>query len=454
MVQQLIIGYLILMIFSLIISLVILKMNPTKLNEYLALYWTCAIFSFFVQGIMVSNTYLIAFSPFSVYPVAFVLNEIFKNLFGEGVGWATTLKLLIFALVCFLFGAVAGYDPRLLSAIPSYSVAAIFFMNVFLSFKIPGRFSISELLFVSGVVLSGLHLLDYPFLRFSEYLSFLGISIAYWNAFLMAVSAPLISVDYAASFTKKNLELQISKATEKLALANNAVHTLLKVVRHDINNCLFVIQGRLAIAESKLDKSNSALLEIFKVQKAALSIQSLIESVRVLELASAQGASLERSDYDAKELVMEAMELVSLKAEDKGVPLEMEIQGNPKVCLNKSLFINSVLCNIITNAIKFSDPGDTVTVKVLETEEGVVFKIIDRGIGMQNSLVDKLNRGSGEVLSRVGTHSEKGSGFGNFITKTILEKMGGSIHYTSIEKEISESEVQSGTTVTIILCSS
>jgi signal transduction histidine kinase len=90
-----------------------------------------------------------------------------------------------------------------------------------------------------------------------------------------------------------------------------------------------------------------------------------------------------------------------------------------------------VLRNLISNAIKFSESGDKITVSAEERSDHIIIKIKDTGIGIPEDVREKIFENKN--WTREGTHSEKGTGFGLSLSKDFVEQMNGKIWFETKE---------------------
>ena len=87
--------------------------------------------------------------------------------------------------------------------------------------------------------------------------------------------------------------------------------------------------------------------------------------------------------------------------------------------------IDLVLRNLISNAIKFTPAGGTISVSSKEERDNIILKIEDTGVGISSEQQKKLF-GTGNYTTR-GTANEKGTGLGLVLCKEFIEKNGGRI---------------------------
>jgi two-component system sensor histidine kinase/response regulator len=88
--------------------------------------------------------------------------------------------------------------------------------------------------------------------------------------------------------------------------------------------------------------------------------------------------------------------------------------------------LDTVLRNLITNAIKFSRKDDKITVEAEESEYEVIVHVSDTGIGMEKAILEKLFK-IGENIKSAGTAKEPGTGLGLILCNEFIDKHNGKI---------------------------
>lgn len=163
---------------------------------------------------------------------------------------------------------------------------------------------------------------------------------------------------------------------------------------------------------------------------------NLIDAARI----EAGKVELLRTPTDVGELIENALSLACTAAEIKHVTLETRIAPDLPTADLDRLQMERVISNLIGNAIKFSNAGDTVTVSAQRAGDRVVVEVRDTGCGIPAAELanafEKYRRGTA-------TQSVEGSGLGLFIVQAIVEAHHGSITL--------HSSVGAGTTVTVTL---
>lgn len=90
----------------------------------------------------------------------------------------------------------------------------------------------------------------------------------------------------------------------------------------------------------------------------------------------------------------------------------------------------SIIGNPVSNAIKFSEPGTTITLRSPEAGDMMEIEVIDRGIGIPPGILDNLFSAT-KKTSRPETCNEKGTGFGMPIVLSSVKACGGEIRVSS-----------------------
>jgi signal transduction histidine kinase len=128
-------------------------------------------------------------------------------------------------------------------------------------------------------------------------------------------------------------------------------------------------------------------------------------------------------------LVDEVTELLNSPAQQKSITIQKEVSPALVVFADKAM-ISTILRNLISNAIKFTNPGGRIIVSSVQDAEWITVAIKDNGIGIKQKTMEKLFR-IDESCSTPGTQNEQGTGLGLILCKELTEKHGGTIRVES-----------------------
>lgn len=204
---------------------------------------------------------------------------------------------------------------------------------------------------------------------------------------------------------------------------------LVSTVSHELRTPLTAISGALGMvaagAAGQLPEKADRLIKI--AQRNSERLTNLVNDLLDVDKLQSGKAEFDKQDLDLCELVRTAVEQNQPYAERAGVELRDDLPGEPVIAHVDGNRILQVLANLISNAVKFSPPGERVTIALRQDKGTARMTVIDRGPGVaqefRSRLFDRFTQQDG-TSSRV----QQGTGLGLAISKSIVEGHGGSIH--------------------------
>jgi len=138
--------------------------------------------------------------------------------------------------------------------------------------------------------------------------------------------------------------------------------------------------------------------------------------------------------HNLKDIITESMNIVTESARGKSIILASEISGELQVIADTNM-LQTVIRNLLTNAIKFTPNGGNVTISAEMAEKNMVsVSVKDTGIGISDKMRDNLFN-IGVNTKRPGTNGEKSTGLGLLLCKEFVEKHGGKIRVESVQNQ-------------------
>lgn len=234
----------------------------------------------------------------------------------------------------------------------------------------------------------------------------------------------------------KTAEEEIQKSTKNKEL-------IYSVIAHDLKSPLSgFLDLTQMMAESSKDMSTDQVEEVSaEMFYMAKGIYSLLENLLDWSKIQTGRISYKPATLHLREMVMMIFELMKKSAEKKTLSLINEIPDTLYLYADANM-CNTVIRNLISNAIKFSFRDGMITVGTEESDEIVKIFISDTGKGILPEDIPKLFN-SDEHFTTAGTEYEKGTGLGLTLCDEFVRTMNGSIQV--------ESEVNKGTTFIISL---
>jgi ligand-binding sensor domain-containing protein/signal transduction histidine kinase len=219
---------------------------------------------------------------------------------------------------------------------------------------------------------------------------------------------------------------ELSFSNEKLIKLNATKDKFFNIIAHDLRNPFTSILGfceLLTIRYDKMDdvKRKHLLGVVFESSK---NLFKLLENL--LEWARSQTGSIkyQPEEFFINELIASNISLVESLVQDKKLEIKQNLKRKIKIFADKNM-INTVIRNLISNAIKFTDVGG-ITIEVVQDEDKTKTSITDTGVGISQDNIGKIF----EVMSSKSTQGirgESGTGLGLIICKEFIEKQGGTI---------------------------
>ena len=230
---------------------------------------------------------------------------------------------------------------------------------------------------------------------------------------------------------KATLE-ELRKRREKEAIARAEAEKANKDKEHFLSNMSHQIRTPLnaiiGLDEMLLRESKEANVRDYasKMKESSDLLLATIEDILDFSKIESGDLDIVEKEYDVVEMVSSILNLISLRAKEKGLKLSLETGHDiPRYLIGDSVRIRQVITNILTNAVKYTKEG-SVTFSISGHREESFYDIRiavkDTGIGIKKEDIHKLY-GDYERIESDGNHFIEGTGIGMTITMSILRLM-------------------------------
>lgn len=241
-----------------------------------------------------------------------------------------------------------------------------------------------------------------------------------------------------------HLEQMVEERTKQLQEAQQReiekAHAMAKlkdefvfIAAHELRTPVTVIRGFMEMIETSGEKFSKQTYQFLEqVQSASNHLNQLVNDLLDVARSDAGTMKVDVSPMDIVPIVQEVIEEVSSLAQAKHLKLQLHTDPQIPHAQADSAKLKEVLTNLISNAIKYNRDNGTIDVTLTKKSHFVAVDVKDTGFGIpkdqQAKIFQKFFRAESEH-----TRDIVGTGLGLFITRMLIEKMGGTISFTSQE---------------------
>jgi signal transduction histidine kinase/ActR/RegA family two-component response regulator/PAS domain-containing protein len=236
---------------------------------------------------------------------------------------------------------------------------------------------------------------------------------------------------------EKELTKMLRQAKESAEATSRAKSQFLANISHELRTPMTGILGMLQIALMK-DLAPELREYLETVLESARSLLRILNDILDMSALVAGKLTIEEKPFSPRGCIAEAVDFITPKASSKGLHINvLESEDVPGIMFGDHMRLRQVLINLIGNAVKFTESGK-VEVRVIDEgtssngKREIKFTVTDTGIGIPDDKKELLFKAFSQVdpsLSRL----YGGTGLGLIISKEIVELMGGTISFDSVE---------------------
>ena len=242
---------------------------------------------------------------------------------------------------------------------------------------------------------------------------------------------------------------RLDEAAKEAEAANRAKSDFLSAMSHDIRTPMNAILGLTTIAQRSVDDPAIVKDSLHKIGLASNHLLTLINDILDISKVESGKLSLTPVVFSIVEVSENLVNISQPMVKEKGIDFHFRVNAmeHEYLCADQ-LRINQVFINILSNALKYTEPYGSVSVDLQELPSDMpgmvrlVYRVADTGMGMSEEFMERMYESfSRQTDSRV--NKVQGTGLGLAITKQMVDLMGGAIEC--------QSKLGEGTTFTVTL---
>jgi signal transduction histidine kinase len=241
---------------------------------------------------------------------------------------------------------------------------------------------------------------------------------------------------------RRKMSLEIDEHRKKLEELNNQKNKFFSIIAHDLRS---PFAGLISLAEIIIecyddlsDEERKSHLEGFFL--SLKSLLTLIDNLLTWSRLNLNRIGIDPCEIHLTEIIKAVFKSLEVAANNKQIKLLSNFNHDLKIYADANM-IETVIRNLISNAIKFTNTGGKVIVDIYEKNNYVKLEVRDNGIGMSEEISNNLFKLDVNIKT-FGTNNENGTGLGLIICKEFIEKHGGNI---SVKSEFGKGTVISFT---------
>lgn len=232
---------------------------------------------------------------------------------------------------------------------------------------------------------------------------------------------------------RKKMEFEMQKNAEELRELVATRDKFFSIIAHDLKspfNSIFGFTDFLIQEFGTMDQHQVTTL-LMKIASSSKQAYALLENLLIWANLQTKRITFQPAVMNLKEQLMETLPVVEGQAMRKDIAITVEIPDGLRVVADQNM-VDTIVRNLVSNAIKFTPRGGSIFVKASRQNEMVEIAIRDTGIGIpaerQSQIFSIENK-----TSTPGTDKEKGTGLGLILCNEFVVKQGGEIRVESKE---------------------
>lgn len=233
----------------------------------------------------------------------------------------------------------------------------------------------------------------------------------------------------ADNLATANAEIEAQKQT--LEKVNKAKDKLFSVISHDLRGPLNSLQGLLALSHDKALSQEEALKLFPEIARQLSQSHNLLDNLLVWAKSQMQGFQPNPEKFNLRLLIEEVTQLLGGPADKKKIQIIYAAPSSFEAFADPDM-VKLILRNLISNAIKFTPEGGSITISASEESGFIKIEVADTGVGISEEEQQKLFEKDARY-STPGTIGEKGTGLGLQLSKEFVESNGGKIWVKSLK---------------------
>ncbi len=244
-----------------------------------------------------------------------------------------------------------------------------------------------------------------------------------------------------------NTHIALKLHREMVETVSREREELIHILCHDLSNPFCAFTSFINIIQNNYDAFEQNKDEL--LNHARMTAESGLELINLVRrMRSLDDDNVKLSKINLYHMIERSLYMLQDKIAAKNIRIDIHVDRSISVQVEMHSFINSVLNNIMTNALKFSHRGSEILITAKPLNGEILIRIKDRGVGMSQNILNSLFS-TKKVISRKGLEGETGTGYGMLLMNKFVTAYGGRMEVES--KDIKEFPDDHGTEMRLFI---
>jgi signal transduction histidine kinase len=274
-------------------------------------------------------------------------------------------------------------------------------------------------------------------------LVFLALALA-WRYRLITDEADRLKAEYTARLEREvaSHTRELRATNDSLSQANRDKDRVFSILGHDLRGPANMLSGLSQLMTKAPEMMSPAEVSDLaaEIDEACHSQLELLDNLLLWGRTQSGNLTFAPTQTAVADIAQAAANALGQAARRKGIQLAVAVESGLVVWSDPKA-AETIVRNLIGNAVKFTPAGGSVTVRAVKKGSQVEIIVSDNGVGIEPPRLDQLL--SGPVVSKDGTGAEKGIGLGLTLCRDLARSNGGDLKISS--------ELRKGTTAVLIL---
>ncbi len=261
---------------------------------------------------------------------------------------------------------------------------------------------------------------------------FIFMSIVLGVLAIISVYSFLVKLKTNKILEEKNHQLEdanrrLIESQRNLELLNETKDKFFSIIAHDLRNPFNPLLSLTELLHEDYDElSDEERKEyIREIRDGAKRLYDLLENLLQWSLSQTKKSEFTQTRLDMADIVDKNIALLKINAEKKNIRISNNVRKDTFVYADENM-INSVIRNLLNNALKFSPENSEISVNCTDKGDKYQISVKDEGVGIKPEFIDKIFD-FGFSKTKINKSKEKGSGLGLILCKEFVEKNNGEI---------------------------